>query len=166
MSRRFTISQGAHYANGLHLSLLVGNTYLSFQARFDADCLYKPRRNPEQINKLYGMAYGLHHHCSARFGWRSDGERIELLSYLYTAPGQRTSESVAFIDPGEWHRFTIHRAAKTVSLVMDQLAPKMYKLARPFPIGYRLFPYFGGTDPAPHEMHIEIRLMGMNGFGF
>jgi hypothetical protein len=166
MATLFTIPAGGHFAKRLHLSLLLGNTYIAFKAKFYENCIYEPMRVPEQINKLYGMSYGLHHRCSARIGWRSDGRRIEILSYLYSAPRIRVFESMGFIDAEQWHTFTIRRDHKMVYLTMDRQQPRAYALKAPFPIGYRLFPYFGGEYPAPHTMSIEVVLMGMNGFGF
>lgn len=166
MGKVFTIHAGKHYSNGLHLSALVGNTLLQFKALFQADCIYDPEREPEQISKLYGMSYGLHHRASARFGWRSDGTQIEVLTYVYVGPSQRVSDHLAWISPDSWHSFTIRRKGKSVQLVMDRLPAREYLLAAPWPIGYRLFPYFGGAIGAPHTMHIEIELHGMNGVGF
>lgn len=166
MTKVFTIAAGRHFARGIHLSGLVGNTFLRFKALFHPNCVYDPQRDPEQINKLYGMSYGLHHRASARIGWRSDGSKIELLSYVYTGPSVRVADPIAWIDPAQWHTFTIRREKKLVRLAMDDGRPLEYRLTAPWPIGYRLFPYFGGAFPAPHAMTIEIELLGMNGVGF
>lgn len=165
MSQLFVIREGEHGATGLRVSVVVGNTRLRFKAKFYPNCIYKPQREPEQISKLYGISYGKHHHCSARIGWRSDGNRIEVLSYVYTAHEQRVSRHIAFIDVQEWHEYTILRQGQMVELSMDDGPAHTYELISPTAIGYRLFPYFGGEIPAPHEMWIEVEVLELNGIG-
>lgn len=165
MSKLYKIPSGGHSAKGLHMSLVIGNTLMRFKAKFYPNCIYTPQRVPEQISKLSGISYGLHHNCSARVGWRSDGSRIEVLSYVYTAHGQRSSQSLGFIGVDEWHEFKIRRVGTTVFLNMDNGQIQSFTLFKPRKIGYRLYPYFGGEIPAPHEMWIEVDILEMNGFG-
>ncbi|HEX2901319.1 MAG TPA: hypothetical protein VHS96_16505 [Bacteroidia bacterium] len=165
MSKLYTIPKGGHSAEGLRTSLVVGNSMLRFKAKFYPNCIYKPQREPEQISKLYGISYGLHHDCSARIGWRSDGTRIEVLSYVYTARDKRSSEHLAFIDVQEWHEFKLERIGKTARISMDGGPVQTFQLLAPAKVGYRLFPYFGGTVPAPHEMWIGVEVLELDGIG-
>jgi hypothetical protein len=165
MSKLYTIPEGAHYAEGIRTSLVVGNTVLRFRATFMENCLYIPTENPGQINKLYGMAYGQHHNCSARVGWRSDGNLIEVLSYVYTAKDARESRTLGFVKPCQPHEYEIARKGDDLSISMDDEEPQKFKLFAPSLIGYRLYPYFGGANPAPHRMQIEIEVLKLNGIG-
>lgn len=165
MAILYTIQKGSHFADGVRTSLLIGNTAFEFKAKFYPNCIYKDPQSPGQINKLAGIAYGRHHNCSARIGWRSDGESIEVLAYVYVEPEKFVFETIAMIDVQEWHQFSIYRKGKTVEISMDGGLAHCFQLKSPFPIGYQLFPYFGGTMPAPHEMLIEVEVTKMNGIG-
>jgi hypothetical protein len=165
MSRLYVIPAGGHSARGLHAGAVVGNTLLRFKAKFYPNCIYQPTREPEQVSKLFGISYGHHHEASARIGWRSDGRRIEVLTYVYLSADRRVHDHLAWIDVQEWHEFIIVRDGRRVSLCMDGGKPLSYMMERPIPAGYRLFPYFGGEVPAPHELWIEVEVLEMNGIG-
>ena len=165
MAILYTIPKGAHYANGVRTSFLVGNTVLAFKAKFYPNCIYEDPQTPGQINKLYGIAYGRHHNCSARIGWRSDGKRIEVLAYVYVAPQKVESKHLAWVDVQEWHSFRITRKRKQLWVSIDDQTPLEFELRSPSPFGYRLSPYFGGQLPAPQEMMIEIEITRLNGLG-
>jgi hypothetical protein len=156
MLRTYVIRSGAHFANGLHFRFSLFRDRLYFRARFDAGCVYVPLREPEQINKLFGLSWGRHHQCTARIGWRSDGRRIELLSYVYVAAGQRASRTLGFVDPRTWFLCAIERQGTALTVEVLGMEAHHYTLARPRVWGYQLYPYFGGTDRAPQRMEIQI----------
>lgn len=165
MAKTYTIKQGKHSSSGLHIGMVVGNTLLRFKAFFHRNCLYEPTITPDQISKLYGMSYGQHHDCSARIGWRSDGKRIEILSYVYVAHDERRHETMGWMDVEQWQEFTIRRCGEVAELQMGNGPVFSYSLQHPVPAGYRLYPYFGGAIPAPHDMTIEIEILEMDGIG-
>ena len=165
MVKTYVIRRGAHFASGLHFRPFLFRTALYFRARFDAGCIYVPQQEPGQINKLFGMSWGRHHHCSARIGWRSDGRRIELLSYVYAAPGERLSRSFGFVDPGIWFLCAIERYDCDLAVTVRGMGIHNYVVARPRIWGYQLYPYFGGTDKAPQRMEIQVEVLDRNAAG-
>lgn len=165
MIKVFVIRPGAHFSGGIHFRPFLFRTSLYFRARFDAGCIYVPQQEPGQINKLFGISWGRHHHCSARIGWRSDGRRIELLSYVYAQPGQREFKSFGFVDPGIWFRCAIEREQQDLSVTVVGMGSHSFTLAKPRFWGYQLYPYFGGTDTAPQRMEIEVEEQTGEAFG-
>lgn len=165
MSKVFIIPAEGHQSQGLRLSLIVGCTRLRFRAKFYPNCVYKPQREPEQISKLYGISWGHHHECSARVGWRSDGSRIEVLSYVYVAHGRHESQHLDWIDVQEWHEYLIERTGDEVAVSINGEEPVRHTLFAPAAASYKLYPYFGGEVPAPHEMWIEVEVLEVNGLG-
>ena len=165
MATLFTLQKGAHYADGIRTSFLLGNTRLVFKAKFYPNCIYDDPQVPGQINKLFGVSYGQHHNCSGRIGWRSVENRIEILAYVYVAPQDLQTQHLGWVEVQEWHSFQILRKGKLLSISMDDLPAAEFQVKSPLPFGYRLSPYFGGKMPAPHEMWIEVEITGMNGIG-
>lgn len=164
---RYTISKGNHYADGIHLGLHFGATSVKKTVWFDSSCYYN-LGGPDQldINKLYGFSEGFHHCNSARFGWRCDVDAgmIQLHGYVYR-DGKRVNE---------WDTNTLIQTVKFERMIETQIEIKhdyyLFKvkdgnfstvkaIARGrhcFPVGYELFPYFGGNMCAPHDMSIEL----------
>jgi hypothetical protein len=159
MVKTYVIRRGAHFASGLHFRPFLCRTSMHFRARFDAGCIYVPQQEPGQINKLFGISWGRHHHCSARIGWRSDGRRIELLSYVYAASGKRQSRSLGFVDPGIWFLCAIERYDRDLAVAVRGMGIHHFVLDRPRIWGYQLYPYFGGTDTAPQRIQIQVEIV-------
>jgi hypothetical protein len=156
----YNIPKGKHYAEG-NIFKALNQAELRFEVLFDSSAIYKNMKaeNQYDINKLYGFSdcESAHHANSARFGWRWTGKRIELHAYWYD-DSIRQSQFLDTISIGN---------ATTLSI---KVLPKQYmfeiKEARHFfprhcsssvVNGYKLYPYFGGDEPAPHDIRIKIR---------
>lgn len=136
---------------------------LEIQARFRENCLYLLESNFEQINKLYGLSEGWHHKNSARFGWRVKGHKIEILAYTYMN-GKRDSKPLMICEINEWVKLELHLLRDKYVFVGENEDGEKAKVSMPRKTGfrfgklfiYKLFPYFGGSVPAPHDMSIDI----------
>lgn len=166
MQKIYTIPRGKHYSVGFRPGLVIGRTRLKFRAWFGPSCIYVPQQNPGQVNKLYGMSFGLHQNHSARIGWRSDGKGIELFAYLYLGPRDRRIEPLLHVATEIWTTFEIFRRKKMILITVNESLERQYFLKAPSRWGYTLYPYFGGDLPAPHTMSIKIEVLEQNGFGF
>lgn len=138
-----------------------------FKAKFDDTCLYSLDRNFDQINKLYGFSLGYHHHNSARIGWRCvDGKTIELMAYCYVN-SKRVSKTIMNVNPREWavcsiqnksdkyvFRVMSNNSSGKICIINKERSPLKYGILKLFI--YKLYPYFGGSIPAPHKMRIDI----------
>lgn len=157
--KTYIIKAGEHYSDGAYQT--VKGRELSFEAIFDSTCIYKTKskENSSDINKLYGFSdcNTLHHENSARVGWRWNGKNIELHGYCYTG-NNRISKPIGTAEINEIIKLSI-----TVSSLEYIFTYKGSKTAigrycgdSEFN-GYRLYPYFGGDEPAPHDIVIRIR---------
>lgn len=135
---------------------------LNIKVRFDESCIYEPFDEEHDINKLWGMGFVHHHKNSARFGWRAKDGVIEIHTYCYIK-GERKSEKLIECMPNEWveldldvRRHEYEFKAKNIDgeRAMKFIPKGDTRFLQLFT--YKLFPYFGGNNPAPHEMGMSI----------
>jgi hypothetical protein len=159
---KFVIKQGNH-SSGWAVGLTFGSE-VRFTATFDMSCLYSTTdwdpRDRLDINKLYGFTNGVTENDSARFGWRCmDGETIELLAYIHDAgpfiPGSETF--LGKVLPGEKFSGRIRNIGKQyIFNFNDGPDVKIDKSTSPAWIKIMMKFYFGGNNPAPHDMFVTI----------
>lgn len=157
---RYVIPRGEHYAAG-NAYRTVRISKLLFSALFDSSCLYRlaTQDNAGDINKLYGFSdcHSAHHVNSARFGWRWYDGALQIFAYCYTN-GARQTKLMGSIPVGK---------AATMSITIEpgqylfELNGRRERMERnctaDYAEGYQLYPYFGGDEPAPHNITIRIR---------
>ena len=139
----------------------------SMRVYFLPNCTYQLSTNYDQVNKLFGFSEGYHHWNSARIGWRcTDGEKIELLAYAYIN-GQRIIKPMITCRPETWVFCNIqNQPSKYIFKALDPSGnnitvsidkPKKISIYSFFKLFiYRLFPYFGGSISAPHDMKLYL----------
>lgn len=174
--RAFNIRKDKHRASGLNFGLFLFNKKIEIMALFKESCIYSLKENYDQINKLYGISFNWlpfynkeekkwhpgHHNNSARFGWRCiDKKTIEILAYCYidkkrvtkkiTSVGHSKNINLSLIIKDGSYIFK----AKVVGGKLKTV--KVPKTNKKKMIGYKLFPYFGGRIPAPHNMRLFIK---------
>ena len=157
---RYLIPKGGHYANGNDYKT-VDLTEQRFTVRFDSSCIYQTidPSNQWDINKLYGFAdnNALHQEFSARFGWRWSEGALRLFAYTYNN-GQRDSRELAVVPIGQDVHCAIKVSGKDYLFTVGEIQVAMPRLSTtPTAKGYRLYPYFGGDEVAPHDVQIWIR---------
>ena len=155
----YRIKKGKH-RSGIHVRPHFGTKRMAWTVRFDESCTYDIGM-PDQldVNKLCGISHGLHHRDSARFGWASVGNRIELFAYYYK-DGARSFNSMGVHDIGKDIELHINvndayemTVASDGTIYRDRLvrSPKACKY------GYMLYPYFGGNQTAPHDVKLSLK---------
>jgi hypothetical protein len=160
-SRTFTIKEGEHYSTPRLTESLQSNV-LEFEAMFDNSAIYNLGEQSLQSNKnkLLGFSdcNSLHHENSARFAWQWYNDRLEIFAYTYVN-GERQE---AFIGVVELNQFNHFRLTINDGYYLFQLnGEKSVKMERVSTCNtglyYKLWPYFGGSVPAPKDVHIAIR---------
>jgi len=157
---RYTIKKGQQFCDK---STFVAVEYseLKFVVKFDSTAIYNTLipSNQYDINKLYGFSDNdsAHHLYSARFGWRWSDQALRLFAYVYNN-GIRTSKELGTIRidtenncsikvTGGHYVFSLNN--NTDTLLRSSTTSKEK--------GYKLYPYFGGDETAPHDINIFIK---------
>lgn len=155
----WTIPAGAHDATGATVAF-TSTDVLEFRARFDASAEYTTidPANQADINKLRGLSdCGNHHHTdSARFGWRWNVDRVEILAYTYVG-GVRDSVVLGSAQPDEWHDYRLELTPTGYEFTLDGVTTTTPRGCSGAALAkYHLWPYFGGDEVAPHTITLEI----------
>lgn len=152
---------------GNHRSGFFPNLYLKmvsskYEIMFSDNCFYKLGDVDDyDINKLFGISFGLHHKNSMRFGWNIDEDKIAIYAYYYKL-GIRFMNKLISINANEVYTFEIkvHDNFFELSIVNKNhqlINTTNIAKAKTVNWGYRLFPYFGGNKCAPHDMEIKMK---------
>ena len=159
--RHFLIKQGQHYSSPKIIETLQSNQ-LVFTAMFDESAIYDLGSDALQSNKnkLLGMSdcNSMHHENSARFAWQWYNGKLEIYAYCY-ANGIRCEKYVGFVSLNTVNHYRIelteahYRFSVNDEVVVEMERGNTCKTG----VYYMLWPYFGGTVPAPHDVHIAIR---------
>ena len=165
----YLIRKGKH-SSGFHLGLTLRNS-IGFIAQFDDTCLYNIEGvDKYDINKLFGFSTTwFHHRQSARVGWRClDGKNIQLVTYSYNKGVREPNEMdvLGVVAPNEKFVCKIVDTESTYVYTFEKLdglsqvkVVEDKKASDWFIFHYYLYPYFGGNNPAPHDMRIKIQLL-------
>lgn len=158
---KYTIKKGRNKSTS-RIEYLTRN-YIEFEALFDTTAVYTTLMpyNQIDINKLMGFSDCNDHHQtnSARFGWRWHNNQLEILPYVYNN-SKRLDEPVIFISElHEWNKYRIEFINNayifTVNNNIQYITSRTQRCAKG--LYYKLWPYFGGNEQAPHDIDIWIK---------
>jgi hypothetical protein len=157
---KYTIQQDAHYCDQSAFENVVYNE-LNFTVKFDSSAIYQTvdPANQEDINKLYGFSdnNANHEQFSARFGWNWARGALRLYAYVYNN-GVRASNEISAIQIGADYACSIKVSNDHYIFSINKIRVEMPRESKTsLASGYKLFPYFGGDETAPHEINIWIK---------
>ena len=156
----YIIKQGQHFSDKSNY-VPINTTELKFVVKFDSSAIYQNQNpsNQGDINKLYGFADNNknHHEFSARFGWRWKNNNLEIFGYIYNN-GIMSTQKIANATIGAEHICSIKVTANSYVFTFNQSNLTMPRNSiTSTALGYKLFPYFGGDEMAPKDIHIWIK---------
>lgn len=156
----YHIKQGGQSAENTGYKSVTSNE-MKFAVRFNNTAIYSVSDpgNQTDVNKLYGFSdnHSAHHQFSARFGWRYLNNQLTLHAYVYNNE-QRSEQLITAIDIGKEYVCSIQAVGNQYVFQVAGKTVKMPRLATtPNVDGYQLFPFFGGDEKAPHDIHIFIK---------
>lgn len=156
----YRIKAGDHSSDHSKLSY-TAKTTLSFTVTFDSSAIYtsKTAENQYDINKLYGFSdCGQQHNtASARFGWNWRDNALHIHAYCYRN-GERIAEELGTVplnQPVDYQvsivggNYVFTFQGKETVIARGCTTVQSNKR-------YRLYPYFGGDEVAPHPITISI----------
>lgn len=157
---KYTIAKGEQYCDK-NMYEAVKYQQLSFSVRFDSSAIYQTNlaSNQADINKLFGFSdnNAQHHQYSARFGWRWSNNALRLFGYIYNK-GVMSFKELGTIAIGSENSCSIKVNKDTYVFTLngkETIMPRESTTA--IAEGYKLYPYFGGDELAPHTISIWIK---------
>ncbi|WP_276367697.1 hypothetical protein [Chryseolinea sp. H1M3-3] len=162
LSRTFVMQQGEHYASPRLVQSMQSNI-LNFTAKFNQSAVYHFEETAFQDskNKLLGFSdcNSLHHENSARFAWQWYNEQLEIYAYCYVN-GVRQEKYIGAVALDEENKYQLKITADSYVFQLNHQEPVSIPRGTTCDKGlyYMLWPYFGGTLPAPHDVSISIKI--------
>jgi hypothetical protein len=157
--KTYIIPKGSHYATENPYTAVGGNS-LAFDVIFDSSSMYATisPENQADINKLYGFAdCGTTHQVnSARFGWNWQDNQLRLYAYCYVN-NERISKYLGNIPLNAVQHCRITAGANTYTFELNGVTTTLNRHCNSAIAGYKLYPYFGGDETAPHEVKIKVK---------
>ncbi len=158
----YTIAKGQHYANNDSTNLEIINfKQLNFICKFDNSAIYSNsnKANQSDINKLYGFSDNNknHHDFSARFGWNWFNNGLHLWAYTYNDSLVHVKD-LGIVTIGAEITCSIKVLPKHYQYTVNGIntfVPRTATTATA--VGYKLYPFFGGDEPAPQDITILIK---------
>jgi hypothetical protein len=162
-SQQFVIRQGEHYASP-RLYQQFDSQKLSFNATFDESAMYTLEDPAMQSNKNKLMGFSdcssLHHENSARFAWQWYNSQLEIYAYCYV-DSVRIEKFISTVNLNEENLYEITATDDEYVFYLDGERKTAIERVSDCNRGtnYILYPYFGGSIPAPHNVTIEIKMV-------
>lgn len=132
------------------------------QVQFDESAQYDSQdpANQLDVNKLWGVSDcgTTHSKNSIRFGWRwdLDAEQIEILMYR-RKNSEFSFKSLGYTNIGNLNYMSLNITADSYVMTLNGVTDSMSRSCDTPCSRYYLYPYFGGTDRAPHDVTILIK---------
>lgn len=157
MVTTYLIKEGVHSTSSPFTPLEASK--MVFKTTFDSSAIYKTidPANQADINKLYGISdCGTHHHQnSARFGWRWYNEKLEIHAYSYSN-GKRYYSYITSVALNKEITYSLELKENEYVFNLQDTTIIMARSCSESTSSYKLFPYFGGDEKAPHDITILI----------
>jgi hypothetical protein len=134
---------------------------LKFVAKFDSTAIYKTAdpSNQSDINKLYGFSdnNSQHQDFSARFGWRWSDNALRIFGFVHNN-GLIISKELGSVSIGSENNYTIKVTPRRYVFLLNGITDSLPRAsATILAKGYKLYPFFGGDEPAPQNIYISIK---------
>lgn len=157
----YTIQKGKNYCDSNTYEIINGVKAIDFLVVFDSSCIYTTAdpNNQLDINKLMGFSDCHTHHQanSARFGWNWMEGKLYLYAYCYNN-SVRSYKTLTTVPLNTAQHLRIYPSGNNYIFQVNGENDTMPRFCSGDVIsGYKLLPYFGGDEPAPHTINIKIK---------
>lgn len=160
----FRIKKGKHSSR--HRLIELEHEFLSYDVIFDETAVYQTtdERHQADVNKLFGFSEcnSLHEENSSRFGWRWYNDQLEIFGFLHL-DGDIVVSPVGVVELNKAYRYNLYLMDDHYEFEIEGITDTPVKMDRSHlvcnkGVYYRLWPYFGGDETAPHDISIFMRL--------
>jgi len=157
--KEYFIRKGNHYADGSKMEILRSNS-IHCEVMFDSTAIYESvdKTNQEDVNKLIGFSdcNTAHHENSARLGWSWNGHAVVLYAYTYMDK-ERMIKTLAEVPLKQLVTCSVSAIDNHYFFTVNSIADSLPRHCNDYNgERYKLFPYFGGDETAPHDIRIVI----------
>lgn len=156
----YIIKKGNHYADQNALQVLNTSAIVA-SVMFDSSAIYTTvnQHNQGDINKLIGFSdCGTEHQQnSARLGWSWNGKSVIIYAYSYVN-AERISRPLGSVELNKSFNCSVKAENDYYYFQAGMYTDSIRRHCNAFTGSrYKLFPYFGGDETAPHEISIVIK---------
>lgn len=154
--KEYNIKKGEH-RSGNHFSLTL-STHVEAYVQLTETCNYELNSVDQlDINKIIGLSDAASHSdSSVRFGWRSVNNQLEIHAYI-RYNGKHNSYFLGTVKPDEVFYTKIEIYPNEYRLKLRNQETRIGRESKYTGVRYKLYPYFGGNQTAPHDMLIRIK---------
>ena len=163
-AKEYYISKGSSFSEETlgNTGVFIGKKVEFFAAFNETNIYTLPGDEQADVNKLFGVSdCGNHHYTtSARFGWRWYNNRLEIIAVTHKDRTWHLSDVLGVAELGKVYHFEVeiskdqkhyvYRFNHGAPVLMDRGCDSSSM------VGYILPPFFGGSEPAPRDMHLSI----------
>lgn len=155
----YLIKQGNHFCEQNGPELMI-DPVIRATVTFDSSAAYTSLDTVNQgdVNKLIGFSdcNTNHQENSARLGWSWNGKKIALYAYAYSNKA-RIIKALGNVDVNQSFPCSVTVGAGYYYFKVNNRTDSIARFCTGH-TGYRykLFPYFGGDEAAPHDVRIII----------
>ena len=135
---------------------------LSWHTMFRDNCWYNADKFPAydrlDLNKLYGIQSARIHQNSAMIAWRAEQDSVIAIYAYWYINGKRDMLRMGETATSKFDWYRVRVKDNKYVFEFNYLPPIVIEgVDKNFWLNsYRIYPWFGGTQPAPHYMEIII----------
>ena len=156
--RIYTIKEGKHRSTYAYKA--SRDTIFNWDIIFDSSAIYTTEDpdNQYDINKLIGWSDCGENHMdySIRFGWRWLNDSLEIHWFRHQH-NQFTFDKIKSVELCEPHNYYLEFKDTKYILCVDDICVELDRTCSNQYKKYKLYPYFGGQETAPHDIKIRIK---------
>ena len=158
--QKYIIKKGNHYADQSALQVLNSSSVVA-SVLFDSSAIYTTVNpfNQGDINKLIGFSdcNTEHQQNSARLGWAWNGKNVMIYAYSYVNT-ERISRPLGPVELNRYFNCSVKAENGYYYFQAGMYTDSIPRHCNSFTGSrYKLFPYFGGDETAPHDISIVIK---------
>lgn len=156
----YFIGKGQHYS-AQSTQTVMNVASIKCDVIFDSSAIYQNTEvnNQLDVNKLIGFSDcgAGHHENSARLGWNWNGSQIVVYAYAYSGT-QRITLPIDSVKIGKSFYCSVEAIEGNYHFAVADKKVTIQRFCNSYSGSfYKLFPYFGGDETAPHDIRIYIR---------